>query len=34
MLTVSSSTTPRNQNTGKSRPLTPNDANQPLHAHG
>jgi len=33
-LTVSSRTTPRNQNTRKTRPLTPNDAGPPLHAHG
>ena len=33
-LTVSSRTTPRNRNTGKTSPLTLNDANQPRHAHG
>ena len=33
-LTVSSRSTPRNKNTGKTSPLTLNDANQPRHAHG
>ena len=33
-LTVSSRTTPRNPNTRKSRPLSPNDAREPLDAHG
>ena len=33
-LTVSTRTTPRNRNTGKTSPLTLNDANQPRHAHG
>ena len=33
-LTVSSSTTPRNGNTSKTRLLSPNDADQPLHTHG
>jgi hypothetical protein len=33
-LTVSSRTTPRNRNTGKTSPLTLNDAHQPRHAHG
>jgi hypothetical protein len=33
-LTVSSRSTPRNKNTGKTSPLTHNDADQPRHAHG
>jgi hypothetical protein len=33
-LTVSSRTSPRNKNTSKSRPLTPDDGKQPQHAHG
>jgi len=33
-LTVSSRTTPRNKNTGKTNPLTLNDADQPRPAHG
>ena len=33
-LTVSSRTTPRNKNTGKTSPLTINDAGQPPRAHG
>jgi hypothetical protein len=33
-LTVSSRTTPRNKNTGKTSPLALNDVNQPRHAHG
>jgi hypothetical protein len=33
-LTVSSRTTPRNRNTGKTSPLTLNDANHPWHTHG
>jgi hypothetical protein len=31
---VSSRTTPRNKNTGKTSPLALNDVNQPRHAHG
>jgi hypothetical protein len=33
-LTVSSRTTPRNKNKGKTRPPALNDANQPRHDHG